>query len=128
VIVIDGGFLFAVATTVQNNGGAGIRVADHSTLRSQDNTITGNGGSGIRLDGGSEVRFFVDVTGTVLTGNGGNGVTIDDLSFADFQTPGNNVSGNFTQPDVVCNPQFSAERGALPSSNIGGGTTNCVEP
>lgn len=126
VAVVDGSFLFAFATTVQNNGGGGIRIADHSTLRSMDSTITGNGGSGIRLDGGSEVRFIINTTGTVVTRNSGNGVRINDLSFANFTEGGNNVSGNFGQPDVVCNPQFSATRGAL--TNIGGGTTNCVEP
>ena len=80
------------------------------------------------LDAGSEVRFLVDTTGTLITRNGGNGVMINDLSFASFEGPGNNISGNTTQPDVVCNPQFSAERRALPTSNIGGGTTNCTEP
>ena len=128
VRVADGSFLFAALTTVQSNGGTGIRLTDRSTMRSEDSTITGNGGAGVSLEGGSEGRFLVDVTGNVITGNGGHGVRIADLSFANFESPGNNISGNTTQPDVICTPQFSAERGALPSSNIGGGTTNCVEP
>jgi parallel beta helix pectate lyase-like protein len=126
VVVIDGSFLFAFATTVRSNGGAGMRIADHSTVRSQDSTMTGNGGSGMRLEGGAEVRFFVDTTGNVITGNGGNGVSINDLSVANFENFGNDISGNSSQPDVICNPQFSATRGAL--TNIGPGTTNCVEP
>jgi hypothetical protein len=124
----DGSFLFAVSSTVQGNGGNGIRLTDHSTLRSRDNTITANGANGVSLEGGSEARFGVDVTGNVVTGNAGHGVSVNDLSFANFESPGNSVSGNTTQPDVVCNPQFSGERGALPTSNIGGGTTNCTEP
>lgn len=124
VEVLEGSFLFANATIVQNNGGAGMRIADHSTMRSIDNRVTGNVGSGIRLDGGSEVRF-IGTTGNLVTGNGGNGVSINDLSFANFETPRNNISGNTTQPDVTCNPQFSATRGV---ANISGGTTNCVEP
>lgn len=123
----DGSYLLTISTTVQNNGGSGIRLIDHATLRSQDSTITRNGGSGVSLEGASAARF-AGPTGNVITGNSGNGVSINDLSFANFERRNNNVSGNTTQPDVACNPQFSAERGALPSSNIGGGTTNCVEP
>jgi hypothetical protein len=128
VRLIDASFLIAAGTVVQNSGGNGIRLTDHSTLRSDDNTITGNGANGISVEGGSEARFVVDVTGTVVTGNAGHGVSVNDLSFASFESPGNDISGNTTQPDVACNPQFSAERGALPTSNIGGGTTNCTEP
>jgi hypothetical protein len=35
------------------------------------------------------------------------------------------ITGNHGAFDVVCQPQFSATRGAR--VNIGGGTTNCVE-
>ncbi len=120
--VNDASFLHAVSTTVQNNGGNGMLVSNHSTLRSRDNKISGNGSNGIVLDGGSEARFL---DGNVITGNSGNGVNIGDLSFGNFEVPGNNVTGNLVQPDVVCSPQFSATRGAL--VNIGG-TTNCNEP
>jgi hypothetical protein len=51
-------------------------------------------------------------------------VQIQDLSMATFS--GATVTGNGGGTDVVCIPQFSATRGAL--SDIGGGTTNCVEP
>jgi parallel beta helix pectate lyase-like protein len=125
VRVSDGSFLHAVNTTVQSNGLNGIRVTDHSALRSASNTITGNGGNGISLESGSEARFLGD---DVITGNSGHGVQIADLSFADFETSGNNITANSAQPDVACLPQFSAERGALPTRNIGGGTTNCIEP
>ena len=61
-----------------------------------------------------------------ITGNGGAGVRLGDLSFSFFDA--GNVTGNLGGTDVVCGPQFSATRGALPASNIGGGTTNCSEP
>jgi len=50
---------------------------------------------------------------------------VRDLSFAFFSS-GNSITGNLGGTDVLCSPQFSATRGAL--TNIGGGTTNCVEP
>jgi hypothetical protein len=118
-------------STLQNNA-AGIRVTDHSTLHSTNNTITGNAGAGVSLESGSEGLFSVyQSVGNTITGNGGYGVSIADLSFANFEAPGNNISGNNTvlnigKPNVVCHPQFSATRGAL--TNIGTGGTNCVEP
>ena len=59
----------------------------------------------------------------MITGNGGNGVSIETCRLREFDGT-NNVSGNLTQPDVACNPQYSATRGA----GTVGGTTNCVEP
>jgi len=123
ISLTEGSFLYANSTTVQGNGGDGITLSVHSTMRAADNTITGNGAQGVRAGGGSAARF---ITGNVVTGNAGNGVELSDLSFASFDLPSNNISGNTTQPDVVCSPQFSASRGAL--THIGGGTTNCSEP
>jgi hypothetical protein len=77
------------------------------------------------LENASIANFDAIATGELVTGNAGNGVNINDLSFASFGT-GDNVSGNSGQPDVMCNPQFSATRRAL--TGIGSGTTNCVEP
>ncbi len=69
----------------------------------------------------------MQTTGNVVTGDGGSGVDINDLSFASFENPGNNITGNLAQPDRrLLQPQFSATKGVL--TNIGGGTTNCVEP
>jgi len=70
--------------------------------------------------GGSEAEF--DETNVI--GNGSNGVVVRDLSFAKFST--SNVTSNLGGTDVNCKPQFPATRGAL--TDIGGGTTNCVEP
>jgi hypothetical protein len=124
--VISGSNFTAVSTTAQNNGGQGLRVSRHATVRLFDCLITGNGGSGIFADASSEVDVsFPSTTGTIITNNGGFGVRLGDLSFASF-AQGNSVTGNHAGTDVVCQPQFSATRGAL--TNINGGTTNCVEP
>jgi hypothetical protein len=67
--------------------------------------------------------------GNLITGNRDYGIFLFDLSFATFD-PGNNITGNNTNAgnalDVACFRQYTATRGAL--ANIGGGTTNCVEP
>ncbi|HEY0723030.1 MAG TPA: hypothetical protein VGD41_03355, partial [Pyrinomonadaceae bacterium] len=60
---------------------------------------------------------------SAITNNGQVGVLIDDLSMVTFS--GDAVTGSGGGTDVVCNPQFSATRG---TADIGGGTTNCVEP
>ena len=121
--VISGSNLTAYSDTVQNNGANGIGVSYTSVLRANDLTITGNSGDGVLLLSGSSAAFEQSNTGNVITGNGGNGVSVNDLSFAEFDNA-NNVSGNLTQPDVACNPQYSATRGA----GTVGGTTNCTEP
>jgi hypothetical protein len=117
-----GSNLNAGADTIQNNA-IGVEVTQNSALRATDLTITGNGGDGVLLGQASTVIFQQSITGSVVTGNGGNGVSVNDLSFAEFDGT-NNVSGNLTQPDVACNPQYSATRGA----GTVGGTTNCMEP
>jgi hypothetical protein len=63
--------------------------------------------------------------GNVVTGNGGNGVFLRDLSFGFMGVGGATITGN-GDLDVNCAAQFPATRGAL--TDIGGGTTNCVEP
>ena len=72
------------------------------------------------MQSGSEAGFEE----TSVTGNGDSGVVVRDLSFAGFSA--SNVTGNLSGTDVICQPQFPATRGAL--TDIGGGTTNCVEP
>jgi hypothetical protein len=112
-------------SVVWGNAGAGIQV-DQGSLRLFGVTISGNGGFGVVLDAGARLNV---VRGTTITGNGEAGVGLGDLSFARFQANGaqpNSVTGNGAPFDVACRPQFSATRGAL--ANIGGGTTNCVEP
>ena len=123
MLVISGSNLTAQSDTIQNNGFYGIRVAINAVLRASDLTITGNSSTGVQLEEASTAAFQQSNTGNVITGNGGNGVSVNDLSFASFSGT-NNVSGNLTQPDVACNPQYSATRGA----GTVGGTTNCMEP
>jgi parallel beta-helix repeat protein len=121
IVVSFGSNLAATADTIQNNA-IGVQVGQGS-LRASDLTITGNNSDGVLLIKASAATFFQVNTGNVIIGNGGNGVSVNDLSFAEFDGM-NNVSGNLTQPDVACNPQYSATRGA----GTVGGTTNCVEP
>jgi hypothetical protein len=70
-------------------------------------------------------RFDSYSGAATVSANRGSGVLVKDLSFAFFGL-GGNVTGNLGGTDVVCSPQFPGTRGAL--KNIGGGTTNCVEP
>lgn len=113
-LIVRGGRIEGNAVGVDVFGGSQVRVADV--------TISGNASDGLRLESGSTALFRSVDTGSVITGNGGNGVAIHDLSFGSFGTSVmDNVSGNLTQPDVACYPQFSATRGAATV----GGTTNC---
>ncbi len=123
IVVLPGSSLVAQQDTVQNNSGQGIWVLKAAAIRVFDLTITGNGLAGIDLSQHSSAAIEQLSNGNVITGNSGNGVRIGDLSFAEFDGA-NNVSGNLTQPDVACRPQFSATRGA----GTVGGTTNCMEP
>jgi len=114
--------LVAVGSTVKNNTGVGIVATNNSTLRFFAGAITGNSGDGVALKNHS-AGDFENLSGpTNVTGNGGSGVSLGDLSFGKFSDV--NVTGNLGGTDVLCNPQFSATRGALTSIN--GGTTNCV--
>lgn len=122
---IDGGNLTVTTTNGSsfiNNAGDGIQGLAHSTLRINDGAVVqGNAGHGIRVESASEAEL-----GSVsITSNGGDGISIGDLSFVWFRSA-TNVTGNQSGMDVDCRPQFSATRGAV--GNIGGGTTNCVEP
>lgn len=85
-------------------------------------SIIGNASDGVALMQGAEGRFAAS---NVISGNGGVGVSVADLAFGGFD-PGNSITGNLGGVDVFCTPQFSATRGT--ATNLGGGTTNCVEP
>lgn len=122
-ILFSGGNLTVYASSFVSNGGNGITVLTHSTLRfaAGGSTNQSNGGDGIFVQGGSEARVGAQ---SVITGNGGAGVRVGDLSYVEFGQ--SNITGNRGGVDVVCGPQFPATRGA--KVNVGGGTTNCVEP
>ena len=110
-----GSYVQAAGDTIQGNS-IGIRALNRSIVRAGDLVVSNNGSNGVQLESGST---WAPGGGNMITGNGGNGVAVNDLSFAGFS--GDNVSGNVSQPDVACYPQFSATRGA----GTVGGTTNC---
>jgi hypothetical protein len=119
-VIVDGGNLTATSDTITSNGVFGIRLLNSSVARVFDLTIDDNSAAGVHLESGSTASFEQINTGNVITGNGRFGVSVNDLSFAGF-VGSNTVNGNLAQPDVVCNPQYSATRGA----GTVGGTTNC---
>ncbi len=126
---VAGGFLQINNSTVQNNFGPGIVVRLNGTVNMIVPTVTGNGGNGISVIGHSTLQIGsrIGVIGSSITNNAGAGILVKDLSFATFQDGGpivvkNNLGGT----DVLCGPQFPATRGAL--TNIGGGSTNGIEP
>jgi hypothetical protein len=128
VVANSGAYFVASTSMIQNNGSdgsSGITVGNHSSVRLISCSVTGNTADGVSLRSSSEAEFDAFSGPSTVTGNGGSGVSLRDLSFATL-LPGNNITGNLGGTDVLCNPQFSATRGAL--TNIGGGTTNCVEP
>ena len=124
-IVIDGGSSMEIlGASITGGKFAGIEVSEHSYLSLSATTISGNG-NGIELVRHSSLHLG---TTNTITANTGYGIFLFDLSFATFD-PGNSVTGNNRNGigalDVACFTQFTATRGAL--TNIGGGTTNCVE-
>ena len=119
-VVVDTGSSFAAfGTNIQDNSYAGIE-AQFASLLVNDSSITGNLFGVLALN-----HTEASLAGDVITGNGLNGVVVRDLSFVLFGGP-SNITGHPSGLDVDCQPQFPATRGAL--TNIGGGTTSCVEP
>ena len=131
-VVADGGLLILTnnltTTTISNNGYNGVTARDHATVRLQVANITGNGNNGVTLLEDAVLRMdFVAPIVNSISNNGNSGVHVDDQSFAFFPGDGSVVvTGNVGGIDVVCSGQFPATRGAL--TNLGGGTTNCIEP
>jgi len=128
--VINGSTVISDGLTVQRNGVDGIFGNENSTLNVASSLVTGNGGNGVSLAQASTAQFSVPLGPNNVMNNALSGVLLGDLSSVLF-VPGNSVVGNNTGSgrmgnDVTCDPQFSATRGAI--TNIGGGTTNCVEP
>jgi len=125
IVLNTRGTLILSNSSVNGNQSHGILAITSSTIRLFGDTVTANGGDGVGLQQSSQAKFDSQLGVNTLTNNGSAGVNLDDLSFA-FFAPSSIVTGNAGGTDVLCNPQFSATRGAL--TNIGGGTTNCVEP
>lgn len=108
-------------STIANNGG-GIFVSHNGTLRCTRCQITGNAEIGVIVRRDSSARFSGQY---VVTGNSGGGILLTESSSAYFANAGT-VTGNPSGMDVVCGTSFTTARQA--TFNIGGGTTNCVEP
>jgi len=122
-IVTNQGYVLMFTSLIQNNGSngrPGISAISHSAIRLITSTVSGSGGAGVNVEGGSEATFEE----SRVTRNAGSGVVISDSSYGLFTA--SNITGNLSGTDVSCRPQFPATRGAL--TDIGGGTTNCIEP
>lgn len=111
----------SIRTYIQNNPyGYGIRVRTNSTINIDHVTISGNGTDGVQLMDGSVALFDGS---NVITANTSHGLRIGDLSMAVFRLGSNNLTGNVTSEDIVCDPKYSTKR-----TNTGAsvsGTTNC---
>jgi len=127
VLVQFGAYFETETSIIQNNNSFGVEALMNSTMRIISAKIMGNASDGVHIEQNSSARIGLGPGSppNAIQNNGGSGVFLGDLSFARF-TLENKITGNLTQPDVSCGPQFSATRGAL--VNIGGGSTNCVEP
>lgn len=114
-------FVNTTATITANTSG-GVFVHESGTLSCQGCQITGNGGIGLILRRDSSARLY---NGFAITGNTGGGVLLTEESSAYFPSVGT-VTGNTGGIDVFCGSSFTTAKFA--TTNIGGGTTNCVEP
>lgn len=108
--------------TIAANSGAGVFVHESGTLNCPGCQITGNGGIGVVVKRNSSARLY---NGEAVTGNTGGGVQLNEESSAYFGPLGT-VTGNPGGMDVYCGSSATTARFA--TTNIGGGTTNCVEP
>jgi hypothetical protein len=115
-----------ISSNIEGNLNHGVQAIDNSSVVISGSRITGNGADGIHVEHASTVKLNSVIGINVVTANTGAGVFLRDLSFGFFGAGGATITGNGGAFDVSCNPQFPATRGAL--TNIGGGTTNCVEP
>ena len=114
--------LLQTNATITANVGTGIFATHNSTLNCNGCNVTGNGILGIILRRNSTARF---AGAPVITGNTGGGVLLSEESSAYFAGPAN-VTGNTGGRDVACGA--SATTAKFATANIGGGSTNCVEP
>jgi hypothetical protein len=117
---------FLVTDATITNNGSGFYVTTNGTVHCNGCRITGNGvlggALGVLLRRNSSAMFE---NGYAITGNAGGGVLLSESSSAFFQA-GGTVTGNTGGLDVLCGSSYTTGRGA--TTNIGGGTTNCVEP
>jgi hypothetical protein len=115
-------FVNTTATITANTAG-GAFVHESGTLSCPGCQITGNGGIGVILRRDSSARLYSTFA---INGNAGGGVLLTEESSAYFPQATGTVTGNTGGMDVFCGSTYTTARGA--TINIGGGTTNCVEP
>jgi hypothetical protein len=121
-IEIRGQSLVNATTTITANAAGGVFVHESGTLNCQGCQITGNGGIGLIVRRDSSARLFGVYA---VTANTGGGILLTEEYSAYFQSVGT-VTGNTGGLDVFCGSSFTT--GKFATTNIGGGTTNCVEP
>jgi hypothetical protein len=115
-------FVNTTATITANTAG-GVFVHESGTLSCPGCQITGNGGIGVILQRDSSARLY---GAYAVTGNAGGGILLTEESSAYFPQPTGTVTGNTGGMDVFCGSSYTTARNA--KTNIGGGSTNCVEP
>ena len=111
---------------IRNNTGEGIAVLTNASLVCGAGcSITGNGWVGIFVFQGAAAVFGGGWGPYSITNNGAAGVLLLDTASA-YLDVGGTVTGNAGGLDVNCGGKYTTARGA--TTNIGGGSTNCVEP
>jgi Right handed beta helix region len=121
-IEIRGQSLLNTTATITANTASGVYVHESGVLYCQGCQITGNGGIGLILRRDSSARLYSTYA---VTGNTGGGILLTEESSAYFASVGT-VTGNTGGMDVFCGSSYTTAKFA--TTNIGGGTTNCVEP
>jgi hypothetical protein len=106
---------------ISGNSGTGVFVHSNATVHCVGCTLAANGDHGIIVRRNSTVRF----NAATVTGNTGGGVLLTEESSVFFPNV-SNVTANVGGLDVACGA--SANSAKLATTNISGGTTNCIEP
>jgi hypothetical protein len=121
-IEIRGQSFVNTAATITANTSTGVFVHESGMLSCPGCQITGNGDIGLILRRNSSARIY---NGFAITGNTGGGVLVTEESSAYFASVGT-VTANPGGLDVTCGSSYTTAR--FSTTNIGGGTTNCIEP
>jgi len=99
--VSNGSDVTILSSTVQDNGGTGLRALQISAFRQVSNcTIRRNSSWGVGIDNGSIQQSF---SGNVITNNGGGGIWNNSGSIlaTDLQYVGNTVTDNLNEDGIL---------------------------
>jgi hypothetical protein len=107
--------------TITANSTGGVFVHEGGTLSCPGCQVTANAGIGVALKRNASARLYNAYS---VTGNTGGGVQLNEESSVYF-APGT-VTGNTGGMDVYCGSSSTSAR--FVTTNINGGSTNCVEP